>query len=88
MEKNNEKIPMITIDEYMSMSREELEEFTNWHARLVAEGVMDEDQPVIDFMGMSDEEIAQKYDFTPMEVVYERIMDKLNKAKELHRDAD
>ena len=63
----------------MSMSKEELNEFIDRHKQLVAEGVIDENQPIIDFMGMSDEEIAQKYDYTPINVVYERIMAKLNR---------
>ena len=70
---------MITIDEYMSMSEEELKEFTDRHEQLIAEGVIDESQLVVDLMGMSDEEIAQKYGYTPMNVVYERIMEKLNR---------
>lgn len=70
---------MITIDEYMSMSKEELNEFIKRNEQLIAEGVIDKNQPVVDFMGMSGEEIAQKYGYTPMNVVYERIMERLNK---------
>ena len=70
---------MITIDEYMSMSKEELNEFIKRNEHLIAEGVIDENQPVVDFMGMSDEEIIQKYNLIPMNVVYERIMERLNK---------
>ena len=70
---------MITIDEYMSMSEKEVNEFIDRCERLKAEGVINENQPVVDLMGMSDEEIAQKYGFTPMNVVYDRIMKKLKR---------
>ena len=70
---------MITIDEYMSMSKEELNEFIKRNEQLIAEGVIDKNQPVVDLMGMSDEEIIQKYNLIPMNVVYERIMERLNK---------
>ena len=70
---------MITIDEYMSMSENELNEFINRREKLLSEGVIGENQPVVDLMGMSGEEIAQKYGYTPMNVVYERIMQKLNR---------
>ena len=73
------KKTMITIDEYMSMSEEELNEFIDRHEHLIAEGVIDENQPMVDFMGMSTEEMVQKYNLTPINVVYERIMERLNK---------
>ena len=70
---------MITIDEYMSMSKEELNDFINRNEQLIAEGVIGKGQPVVDFMGMSDEEIIQKYNLVPINVVYERIMERLNR---------
>ena len=73
------KRPMITIDECMSMSEKELNEFLDRDEKLLAEGLIDESQPNVDLMGMSDEEIAQKYGFSPINVVYEKIMQKLNK---------
>ena len=70
---------MITLDEYVSMSEKERNEFHDRDEQLLAEGLIDENQPNIDLMGMSDEEIAQKYGYTPINVVYDRIMQKLNR---------
>ena len=41
--------------------------------------MIDESHPNVDLMEMSDEEIAQKYGFSPINVVYKKIMQKLNK---------
>ena len=70
---------MITIDECMYMSEKELNEFLDRDEMLLKEGMIDESHPNVDLMGMSDEEIAQKYGFSPINVVYEKIMQKLNK---------
>ena len=78
MEKKNVRRPMITIDELESMSEEELNEFVERDNLLLAEGLIDENQPNIDLKGMSGNEIAQKYGYTPMNIVYERIMQRLN----------
>ena len=69
----------ITIDEYMAMSKEEVEEFHKREQQLIAEGKATPDDFTIDMMGMSDEEIAEKYGFTPMDIVVDRIMKKLSK---------
>ena len=71
--------PMITLDELMSMSEKEINEFIDRDEQLLAAGLIDENQPNIDLMGMTDEEIAKKYGYTPMNVVYDRIMRKLNR---------
>ena len=71
------KRPMITFDEFMSMSKEERAKFRERDAQLLAEGLIDPTEPNIDFMGMTDEEIAEKYNFTPMDVVFDRVMKKL-----------
>ena len=73
------KRPMITIDDCMYMFETELNEFLDRDEKLLKEGMIDESQPNVDLMGMSDEEIAQKYGFSPINVVYEKIMQKLNK---------
>lgn len=78
MEKKNVRRPMITIDELESMSEEELNEFVERDNLLLAEGLIDENQPNIDLKGMNGNEIAQKYGYTPMNIVYERIMQRLN----------
>ena len=70
---------MITIDECMSMSEKKLNEFLDRDEKLLKEGMIDESHPNVDLMGMPDEEIAQKYGFSSINVVYEKIMQKLNK---------
>ena len=70
---------MITIDECMAMSEKELNAFLDRDEQMLAEGLINESQPNVDLKGMSDEEIAQKYGFTPINVVYDKIMQKLNK---------
>lgn len=71
------KRPMITFDEFMSMSDEAFAIFEERDEKLLAEGLIDPTEPNIDFMGMTDEEIAEKYNFTPMDVVFDRVMKKL-----------
>lgn len=75
------KRPMITFEKYLSMSSEERAKFRERDAQLLAEGLIDPTEPNIDFMGMTDEEIAEKYHFTPMDVVFDRVMKKLNKKE-------
>ena len=70
---------MITIDECIYMSEKELNEFLGRDEKLLKEGMIDESHPNVDLMEMSDEEIAQKYGFSPINVVYKKIMQKLNK---------
>lgn len=72
------KRPMITFEKYLSMSSDERAKFRERDAQLLAEGLIDPNEPCIDFMGMTDEEIAEKYHFTPMDVVFDRVMKKLN----------
>lgn len=69
----------ITIDEFMSMTEQELNDFLDRDEQLLAAGLIDENQPNVDLLGMSDEEIAQKYGFTPINIVYDRIMKKLGR---------
>lgn len=69
----------ITIDEYMSMTEQELNDFLDRYEQLLAAGMIDENQPNVDLLGMSDEEIAQKYGYIPINVVYDRIMKKLGR---------
>ena len=72
---------MITLDEYMSMSKEELDEFHDRDERLITEGLVDENQPNIDLMGMTSEEIIQRYNLVPITQVYDNITKKLNGSK-------
>ncbi len=73
------KRPMITIDECMSMSEKEINEFLDRDEQLLVEGLINESHPNVDLMGMSDEDIAQKYGFTPINIIYDKVMQKLNK---------
>ena len=72
------KRPMITFEKYLFISSDERAKFRERDAQLLAEGLIDPNEPNIDFMGMTDEEIAEKYHFTPMDVVFARVMKKLN----------
>lgn len=47
---------------------------------LLREGLIDKNQPNIDFMAMTDEQIADKYGFTPSQDVYDKIMEKLTNS--------
>lgn len=71
---------MITIDECMSMSKEQINQFLDKDEILLREGLIDKNQPNIDFMGMTDEQIADKYGFTPAQDVYDKIMEKLTNS--------
>ena len=75
------KRPMITFDEFMSMSDEEFAKFEERDKQLLSEGLVDPNEPNIDFMGMTDEEIIEKYHFTPMDVVFDRVMKKLGQKE-------
>ena len=66
------KRPMITIDECMPMSENE---FLYRDEKLLKETIIDESNPNVDLMGMSDEKIVQKQ--------YEH-WDKLGICDELH----
>lgn len=72
---------MITFDEFMSMSDEEFAKFEERDKQLLSEGLVDPNEPNIDFMGMTDEEIIEKYHFTPMDVVFDRVMKKLGQKE-------
>ena len=72
------KRPMITFEKYLFISSDERAKFRERDAQLLAEGLIDPNEPNIDFMGMTDEEIAEKYHLTPMDVVFDRVMKKLN----------
>ena len=75
------KRPMITFDEYMSMSSDERAKFCERDAQLLAKGLIDPNEPNIDLMGMTEEEIVEKYHLTPMEEVFDRVMKKLNQQE-------
>ncbi len=72
------KRPMITFDELMSMSKEERKRFYERDEQLLTKGLIDPNEPNIDLMGMTEEEIVEKYHLTPMEEVFGKLMEKLN----------
>ncbi len=69
---------MLTIDELMSMSCDEVTVFLERRKKMINEGKVTKNQPYIDLQNMPDEEIARKYGFTPLETVRARIQKKLN----------
>lgn len=68
---------IITIDECMSMTEQELKNFIEEDTRLLNEGVGDINESNVDFQGMTIEDIAQKYNCIPMEEVFQGIRNKL-----------
>lgn len=70
---------IVTIDEVMNMSSQELKEFIGNDEKLLSEGVGNPKESNVDFMGMTSEEIIQKYNLTPLEEVFNIIRNKLTK---------
>lgn len=68
---------VITIDECMSMSEKELNEFIDNDKRMLEEGLVDENQLNIDFQGMTIKDVAKKYGCVPMDDVLNNIRNKL-----------
>ena len=67
----------ITLDECMSMTEAELDEFMEKNNLSLKEGQEESEAIPVDLMGMSGEEIAKKYNLTPLDVIDERITKKL-----------
>ena len=61
----------------MSMTEQQINVFLDRDEQLLRDGLIDETQPNVNLMGMSDEEIANKYGFVPSSVVFDNIMKKL-----------
>ena len=68
---------ILTVDECMSMSYEELSAFLEEDEKLLSEGIGDRSQPNVDFQGMTIQDIAKKYGCIPMEEAFANIMKKL-----------
>lgn len=73
-------IRKITIDELHSMSQKELDEYIDYWQKLVEDGLVSEDESNIDFMGLTDDEIVEKYGYVEMNEfvngLYQRFADK------------
>lgn len=70
---------IITIDQAMNMSTTEFLEFCENDEKLLAEGIGDVNESNTDFMGMTAEELIQKYHLIPLEEALDRLRKKLGK---------
>lgn len=77
------KRPKITIDEFMSMSQSEIDEYIE-RSNSILEGTNDDNESMTDLMGMSIDDIIVKYNCKPIDEVYHTIMNKLNQARNRH----
>ena len=68
---------MLTIEEFMSMTYDEVCAFLERDNRLIREGRVNINQPNIDLKNMSDEEIAQKYNYSSIDTIREKVNKKL-----------
>ena len=78
--KNMKKRRIITVDECMTMSEQELRAFIEEDNRMLNEGIGDINESNVDFQGMTMEEIVKKYNCIPMWEVFQRIRNKLERA--------
>ena len=72
---------IVTIDELMNMSSQELSEFIENDEKLLSEGIGNPNESNVDFMGMTNEEVIKKYNLIPLEDAFNNIMNKLNQAR-------
>ena len=70
---------IITIDECMSMSQEELKEFLENDEKLLSQGIGDRNESNIDFLGMTIQDVAKKYGCIPIEEVFGELSKKLSR---------
>lgn len=63
----------------MNMSTTEFLEFCENDEKLLAEGIGDVNESNTDFMGMTTEELIQKYHLIPLEEALDRLRKKLGK---------
>ena len=78
--KNMKKRRIITVDECMTMSEQELRAFIEEDNRMLNEGIGDINESNVDFQGMTMAEIVKKYNCIPMGEVFQRIRNKLERA--------
>lgn len=68
---------IITIEECMSMSEQELKTFIKEDNQILNEGIGNINESNVDFQGMTTEDIVRKYNCVPMEEVFQGIRNKL-----------
>lgn len=68
---------IITIDECMNMSEQELITFIKEDTKILNEGIGNINESNVDFQGMTTEDIVKKYNCLPMEEVFQGIRNKL-----------
>lgn len=71
------KRKIITVDECMSMSEQELIAFIEADNKMLNEGIGNINESNVDFQGMTTEDIVKKYNCIPMEEVFRKIRNKL-----------
>ena len=69
------KNKVITIEDFMSMTLEEQDQYFDEKERLLNEGIKDDTK--FDTMGMSGEEIMERYNFVPMDEFLNNLKAKL-----------
>ena len=77
------KRPKITIDEFMSMSQSEIDEYIE-RSNSILEGTNDDNESMTDLIGMSIDDIFVKYNCKPIDEVYHTIMNKLTQTRNRH----
>ena len=71
---------VITIDECMSMTEQELRNFIREDNQILNEGIGDINESNVDFQGMTTEDIVRKYNLVPLDEVFQGIKNKLEKT--------
>ena len=71
---------VITIDECMSMTEQELRNFIREDNQILNEGIGDINESTVDFQGMTTEDIVRKYNLVPLDEVFQGIKNKLEKT--------
>ena len=71
---------VITIDECMSMTEQELRNIIREDNKILNEGIGDINESNVDFQGMTTEDIVRKYNLVPLDEVFQGIKNKLEKT--------
>ena len=71
---------IVTIDELMSMSQSEIDEYIE-RSNSILEGTNDDNESMTDLIGMSIDDIIVKYNCKPIDEVYHTIMNKLTQTR-------
>ena len=70
---------ILTIDECMTMTEQELTQFIKEDTEMLNKGIGDINESNVDFQGMTTEDIVKKYNLVPMEEVFQEIRNKLGR---------